>query len=162
VSESLPLQRQQLEAEERIRRGYSVAEAARVLDRSERRIRQMIAEGKLSTVDGPGGTTLDREQVHTMRDRVKAQDSRPSARDNAIEEALRLMRQQAEAAERLAQRAIASDEKVEAYLREALARAEAEATQARADVAQLRERIIELETEKGKGKGWKRKDKRSK
>ena len=56
---------------------YTVTEAAKVLQRSPKRVRQMIREGKLTALPNMDPQRIAAEEVHTLREALRAQGPRP-------------------------------------------------------------------------------------
>lgn len=148
--------------------GYRVADAARVLGVSPKRVRQLIAEGRLSAVPDASPVTVEAESVHRERDRRKHRsvstpgpEPMPGAVAVSVETLL-------EYAERITTRALdaaiadrraadAARDQAEDRLRAALAEATQRAEAAEAEAAELRERLDskpwKRKGKKGKGKG---------
>ena len=64
---------------------YTVSEAAKVLDISERRVRQIAQDGKVEGVRSEEGWNLFRYSVHTFRDRRVAQEPTRGGREPSSE-----------------------------------------------------------------------------
>lgn len=56
---------------------YTVTEAAKVLQRSPKRVRQMIREGKLVALPDMEPQRVGAQAVHDLRDTLRAQGTRP-------------------------------------------------------------------------------------
>lgn len=56
---------------------YTVTEAAKVLQRSPKRVRQMIREGKLSALPDMEPQRVAAEEVHLLREVLRTQGTRP-------------------------------------------------------------------------------------
>lgn len=137
--------------------GYSVSETARLLGLGERRVRQLVSEGRLTALDQPGQVMLDREQVHLMRDQRKDQAKQPSPNADALmREQIAFMQSALDAIERRDQRQIEARDRVEESLRDALAEAKMQTQQALSRVAELEEELRTIHA----GKGWKKRKKR--
>ena len=131
---------------------YTVAEAARLLGVTPKRVRQMIAAGGLPTVAGESPVRLPAEPVHQERERRQASPSKPGpapaaqpldaqqvldlAQEIASRVATDSLRIALEAAEPYRQQVEATRDRTEQALRDALAEAEARATAAEARAAQ--------------------------
>jgi hypothetical protein len=120
---------------------YTVAQAAKVLDVTPKRVRQLIADGRLSIVAGTSPHELDARAVHRHRDdRAKQAKAKskpgPSSTSSsrapvmAVSDVLEMFRaEQAraiEAQESNFQQALAARDRVEQLLRDELAAARAE------------------------------------
>src|SRR3712207_9215981 len=64
---------------------YTVSEAAKVLDISERRVRQVAQDGKIEGVRTDEGWKLFRYSVHDFRDRRGAQTPARGGREPSLE-----------------------------------------------------------------------------
>jgi len=64
---------------------YTVSEAAKVLDISERRVRQIAQDGKVEGVRSEDGWKLLRYSVHDFRDRREAQNPVRGGREASSE-----------------------------------------------------------------------------
>lgn len=144
---------------------YRVAQAAAVLGRSERRVRQLIAEGRLTPLQQPGPVLIPQEQVHLLRTETGTRGDRTGS-SAYIEQALQAAQQAAAAAEKSAtaaqesqRRAIESSEKVEQALRDRLAETEATVRQQALQLEQLQQELQSAIAAAGK-KWQKRKKKR--
>ncbi len=56
---------------------YTVTEAAKVLQRSPKRVRQMIREGKLTALPNMDPQRIAAEEVHLLREALRTQGPRP-------------------------------------------------------------------------------------
>lgn len=146
---------------------YTVTEAAQVLGRSPKRVRQLIAQGALSVVEGSSPQRIPATQVHA---RMKAQASgasvpgrvpvAPVMTAEAFQHALQaILAQQRElvATERAALEI--AHARLEAFLKGELERLRAETEQYRADADALREELGRLQAERmdAVGRRWFRK-----
>ena len=125
---------------------YTVAEAAKVLQRSPKRVRQMLREGKLAALEGTEPQRIAAEQVHTLREALRAQPQRTGpkpAQPAGLTYAQ--VRELVEELTRPAMRALEATqqnaEKVEAALREELAAERAERQRLPAEAEELRAKL---------------------
>jgi hypothetical protein len=149
---------------------YTVAQAARVLGVSPKRVRQLIAEGRLTPVPGSSPTALPASAVHAERERrrnrVPASTPGPDPTPQPLDLDLETLLEYARATTRLALEAGEADraataaarDRVEQLLRDQIAEERATVAALRAEVADLRERLAKRER-KAKGKGWKKRGK---
>jgi hypothetical protein len=134
---------------------YTVAQAAKVLDVTPKRVRQLIADGRLSVVAGTSPQRLDARAVHRHRDeRAKQAKAKPGPSSTsssrgpvmAVSDVLEMFRaEQAraiEAQESNFQQALAARDRVEELLRDELA-------QARAEVERLRQQQAAAPSRRG-------------
>lgn len=139
---------------------YTVAETARVIGRSTKRVRQMLAEGKLAAIAGSQPLRIPAQQVHDMRANLRGQGSRPGPAP--VQPAALTFQQVMELVESLTTRAIeaaaadraAADrarDAVEQSLRDALAesRAHAQALEARLAAQQQAARAAQQASRRG-------------
>jgi len=140
---------------------YTVAETARLLGVSPKRIRQLIAAGTLPTIAGTSPVELPAEAVHRERERRRESPPRPGpepapqlleaqqvldlAREVASAVAVDSVRLALEAAEPYRRQVEAVRDRTEEALREALAEAEARAKAAEARAEDLAARLAEQE-----------------
>ena len=135
--------------------GYTVAEAAKVLGLSDRRVRQLLDAGRLTALPQEGPKRIDREQIHTFRQ--KDQESRKPER-TSVEWELLLLAQQAAASSIeavadvriLSRLAIESRDRVESDLREQVLELRAALKQTEAQRDELSEQLSKAR----KGKKW--------
>jgi hypothetical protein len=149
--------------------GYRVADAARVLGVSPKRIRQLIQEGRLPVVEGSSPMAVEVEAVHRERERRKSRPAStpgpqptPAAVAVSVEDLLayaeRITARALDAAMADRRAADAARDQAEDLLRASLAEATQRAEAAEAEAQELRERLASKPWKrKGKGKG-KRKD----
>lgn len=138
---------------------YSVAEAALIIGRSEKRVRQLLAEGVLQAVPSSRPIRVYAEGVHRQRELRKG--SAPTASTSEGLEALlaaaaALTRPAIEAERRAHEDALAARDRVEVALRESLAAAQARAVQAEAKLAELEAATSKAKRKRRKAKGRKR------
>lgn len=139
--------------------GYRVNDAARVLGVSPKRVRQLVAEGRLAAIEGSSPMAVEVEAVHRERERrrhrVPATTPGPDAQGGTVAVSVETL---LEYAERVTARALdasvadrraadAARDQAEDLLRAALAQATQRAEAAEAEAAALRERL--------QAKGWK-------
>lgn len=148
--------------------GYRVADAARVLGVSPKRVRQLITEGRLPVVEGSSPIAVEVEAVHRERDRRRHRpastpgpDATPATVPVSVEVLLeyaeRITARALEAATADRRAADAARDEAEGRLRAALAEATQRAEAAEAEAAALRERLdAKPWKRKGKGKKGKR------
>lgn len=145
--------------------GYRVADAARVLGVSPKRVRQLIQEGRLPVVEGSSPMAVEVEAVHRERERRKSRPAStpgpqptPAAVAVSVEDLLayaeRITARALDAAMADRRAADAARDQAEDLLRASLAEATQRAEAAEAEAAQLRERLD--------AKPWKRKGKKGK
>ena len=58
---------------------YSVTQAAKLLGRSTKRVRQMITENKLTPTPDTHPLQIPAQQIHEMREQIKTHGARPAA-----------------------------------------------------------------------------------
>ena len=58
---------------------YSVTQAAKLLGRSTKRVRQMITEKKLAPIPDSHPLQIPAQQIHDMREQIKTHGARPAA-----------------------------------------------------------------------------------
>lgn len=127
---------------------YTVAEAATLLGVTPKRVRQMIAEGKLSPVKGSNPTRLPARAVIAARDTRKRKPATAApAGLIPLADVAALIDQAREAAERSARLQLEAREAVEATLREALAEAQARAWETQARLEAMTERAATAEAQ---------------
>lgn len=138
--------------------GYTVAEAAKVLGLSDRRVRQLLDAGRLTALPQEGPKRIDREQIHTFRQ--KDQESRKPERTSENWELLRLAQQAAAAAidaakdsREVVRLAIESRDRVESDLREQVLELRAALKQTEAQRDELSEQLSKARKGKKWGKG---------
>jgi hypothetical protein len=127
---------------------YSAAEAAQVLGRSIKRVRQQIQEGKLELVPDSDPVRVTAQSVHELRDTLRTQGAKPGRAPAStgltfeqvkeLVESLTTKALEASQSERAALEA--QREKIEAALR-------AELDQTRAELMQTQARQADLEQE---------------
>ena len=132
--------------------GYRVADAARVLGVSPKRVRQLIKEGRLPVVEGSSPIAVEVEAVHRERERRKSRPAStpgpqptPAAVAVSVEDLLayaeRITARALDAAMADRRAADAARDQAEDLLRASLAEATQRAEAAEAEAAQLRERL---------------------
>ena len=142
--------------------GYRVADAARVLGVSPKRIRQLIQEGRLPVVEGSSPMAVEVEAVHRERERRKSRPAStpgpmptPASVAVSVEDLLayaeRITARALDAAMADRRAADAARDQAEDLLRASLAEATQRAEAAEAEAQELRERLA--------SKPWKRKGK---
>lgn len=134
---------------------YTVAEAAKVLGRSTKRVRQMLTEGKLEALPDTQPVRLAAQQVNDLRAELRTQGARPGpapqqtgltfAQVKELVESLTTKALEAGASERAA--AERARDATEEALRNELAEARARAQQLEAQLAEQQETAR-------KGKRW--------
>lgn len=126
---------------------YTVAEAATLLGVTPKRVRQMIAEGKLPTVKNATPTRLPARAVIAARDSRKRKPAteRPAPGMIPLTEVAALIDQAREAAERSARLQLEAREAVEATLRDALAEAQSRARETQTRLDAMTERATAAE-----------------
>jgi hypothetical protein len=128
---------------------YTVAQAAKVLERTPKRVRQMISEGKLPTLDGVTPVRIPAEAVHTARNELRSQGPRsgPSPKPQGLTaEDVRalvseLMAGQREILSAERQAAEAARDRAEELLRDALAEERLKRQDAEAEAKRLRDEL---------------------
>lgn len=154
---------------------YSVAETARLLGVSPKRVRQLVEEGKLLPVEGSTPLQVQALSVLEERERRKESPPRPGpapavnplepseilamASEIASSVARESVRLALEAAEPARKEAEAVRDRTEESLRVALAEAEARAAAAEAELERLRsvEKSVEIvQTEEPRRRFWRR------
>lgn len=145
--------------------GYRVADAARVLGVSPKRVRQLIQEGRLPVVEGSSPIAVEVEAVHRERDRRRHRPAStpgpaptPAAVAVSVEDLLayaeRITARALDAAMADRRAADAARDQAEDLLRASLAEATQRAEAAEAEAQELRERLASKPWKrKGKGKG---------
>jgi hypothetical protein len=136
---------------------YTVAEAAKVVQRSTKRIRQLIAEGRLTPLEGTHPVRLPAEAVHALRDELRTQGGRPGPKpqpQGMTEDAVRtLVRELIEGQRELVtaerQRADEARDRAEEILRDALAEERLRREAAEREAAELREALAEESKRRG-------------
>lgn len=146
--------------------GYRVTDAARVLGVSPKRVRQLVAEGRLPVIEGSSPLAVEVEAVHRERERRRhrtpATTPGPEAQgatvavsvETLLEYAERVTARALDAAAADRRAAAAARDQAEDLLRSALAEATHRAQVAEAEAAALRDRLDR--------KGWKKGKKRRK
>ena len=149
----------------RMAEGYRVADAARVLGVSPKRVRQLIQEGRLPVVEGSSPMAVEVEAVHRERERRKSRPAStpgpqptPAAVAVSVEDLLayaeRITARALDAAMADRRAADAARDQAEDLLRASLAEATQRAEAAEAEAQELRERLASKPWKrKGKGKG---------
>lgn len=130
---------------------YTVAEAAKVLGRTPKRVRQMLAEGKLSALPDTEPVRVAQAEVIALRDALRAGGGRPGPAPRpavtgltledvrALVEMMTAKALEASAADRA--NADAARDRAEQMLRDALAEERLKREQAEAEARSLRERL---------------------
>lgn len=146
--------------------GYRVTDAARVLGVSPKRVRQLVAEGRLPVIEGSSPLAVEVEAVHRERERRRhrtpATTPGPEAQGATVAVSVETLLEYAERVTARALDAAAADrraadaarDQAEDLLRSALAEATHRAQVAEAEAAALRDRLDR--------KGWKKGKKRRK
>jgi len=146
---------------------YTVAEAARVLKRSPKRVRQMLKEGKLTPLPDAKPVRISASEVIAFRDTHRASKPGPRRQEVGLtyEQVLALIEtvsmKAIEAASGELKAALGVRDQAEGLLREAIAEERAGRLRAEAQAEELRARVLDLEKGK-KRKGKKRKGKKRK
>lgn len=143
---------------------YTVAEAARVLKRTPKRVRQMLKEGKLAPVEGPPPVRIAAADVLAFRDTHRSkQPGPPRSTGLTYEQVLALIEavsmKAIEAASGELKAALAVRDDAEGLLRQAISEERAGRLRAEAQAEELRARVKELEgssRRKRKGKKGKK------
>lgn len=128
---------------------YTAAQAAQVLGRSVKRVRQQIQEGKLEVIPDSEPVRVTAESVHKLRDTLRTQGTKPGRAPAAngltfeqvkeLVETLTTKALEAAQSERAAVEAMR--EKTEAALRAELDQTRAELTQTQAKTAELEQEL---------------------
>lgn len=129
---------------------YTAAEAAKVIGVTVKRVRQMIAEGKLHPVPGiPGPLRVPMVEAHELRTRRRQgpAPSGPRSGTVSVEEITRLLEKALEGQRQLIEaetaRAHAARDRAEELLRTAHAEERARRIELEAEIAELRAQLIE-------------------
>lgn len=122
---------------------YTVAEAAKVLQRSPKRVRQMLREGKLTGLPNIEPLRISAEEVHTLREALRSQGPRPGPQRAAptgltYEQVRELVEELTRPTLRALEANKEAAEKVEAALRDELAAERAERQRIQAELDALR------------------------
>lgn len=128
---------------------YTAAEAAQVLGRSVKRVRQMIQEGKLEAVPDSDPVRVTAQSVHELRDSLRTQGTKPGRAPNStgltfeqvkeLVETLTTKALEVSQSERAALEAMR--DKTENALRAELDQTRAELTQTQAQAAELQQEL---------------------
>lgn len=128
---------------------YTAAEAAKVLGRSVKRVRQMIQEGKLEAVPDSDPIRVTAQSVHELRDTLRTQGTKPGRAPAAngltfqqvmeLVETLTTKALEASQTERAALEAMR--DKTENALRAELDQTRAELMQTQAQAAELQQEL---------------------
>jgi len=127
---------------------YTPTESAKLLGVSTKRVRQLVEEGTLEGVPNSKPLKIKAESVHNERERRGTTKPAQGLGLIPISEVAVLIEQARQAAERGAQLAISAREESEKYLREALAKEQAERKQAEAELSLMTARLAVLEAAK--------------
>lgn len=137
---------------------YTVAEAAKVLQRSPKRVRQMLREGKLAALPNTDPQRIAAEQVHALREALRTQGPRTGPKPQqpaglTYEQVRELVEELTRPAMRALEATQQNAERVEATLREELAAERAERLRLQAEAERLQQ---ELEAKTQPRKWWKK------
>ncbi len=119
---------------------YSVTQAAKLLQRSPKRVRQMITEGKLVPLSDTRPLQIPAQQVHELREQLKTLGARPAAQQGTG----LTFEQVKELVESFTQKAL---ESAAAQQQQALSEQQQQAQELKQELAAQRERVRELEQE---------------
>ena len=121
---------------------YTVAEAAKVLQRSAKRVRQMLQEGKLTALPDTEPVRIGAQQVHelreALRDKPKRQRREPAGTGLTAEDVRALVEELTRPTLRALEANRELAEKVEAALRDELAAERAERQRLQDELEALR------------------------
>lgn len=121
---------------------YTVAEAAKVLQRSVKRVRQMLQEGKLTAVPDSDPVRIGAQQVHelreALRDKPKRQRREPAGTGLSAEQVAAMVEELTRPTLRALEANKELAEKVEGMLRDELAAERAERQRLQAELDALR------------------------
>ena len=127
---------------------YTAAQAATVLGRSVKRVRQMIQEGKLEVVPDSEPIRLTAQSVHELRDALKGQGTRPGRAPSPVGLTFEQVRELVETLTTKAIEAAQSERAAVDEMREKTEQAlRAELDQTRAELMQTQARQADLEQE---------------
>jgi len=127
---------------------YTAAQAATVLGRSVKRVRQMIQEGKLEVVPDSEPIRLTAQSVHELRDALKGQGTRPGRAPKPVGLTFEEVRELVETLTTKALEAAQSERAAVDQMREKTEQAlRAELDQTRAELMQTQAKTAELEQE---------------
>lgn len=127
---------------------YTAAQAATVLGRSVKRVRQMIQEGKLEVVPDSEPIRLTAQSVHELRDALKGQGTRPGRAPSPVGLTFEQVRELVETLTTKAIEAAQSERAAVDEMREKTEQAlRAELDQTRAELMQTQAKTAELEQE---------------
>jgi len=127
---------------------YTAAQAATVLGRSVKRVRQMIQEGKLEVVPDSEPIRLTAQSVHELRDALKGQGARPGRAPSPVGLTFEQVRELVETLTTKAIEAAQSERAAVDEMREKTEQAlRAELDQTRAELMQTQARQADLEQE---------------
>lgn len=123
---------------------YTVAEAAKVLQRSPKRVRQMLREGKLTALPDTEPQRISAQEVHELREALRAQGTRPGPQRQAAtglthEQVVALVEELQRPMVRALEANREAAEKVETMLRDELAAERAERQRLQAQLDELRD-----------------------
>ena len=117
-----------------------MTQAAKLLQRSPKRVRQMITEGKLVPLSDTRPLQIPAQQVHELREQLKTLGARPAA-----QQGIGLTFEQVkELVESFTQKAL---ESAAAQQQQALSEQQQQAQELKQELAEQRERVRELEQE---------------
>lgn len=122
---------------------YTVSEAAKVLQRSPKRVRQILREGKLAAIPGSEPVRIPAADVHALRDVLRSQGPRTGPKPQpaaglTYEQVRELVEELTRPALRALEATQETAEKVEAALRDELAAERAERSRLQAELDALR------------------------
>lgn len=121
---------------------YTVAEAAKVLQRSVKRVRQMLQEGKLTALPNTDPVRIGAQEVHelreALRDKPKRQRREPAGTGLTAEDVRALVEELTRPTLRALEANRELAEKVEGALRDELAAERAERQRLQAELDALR------------------------
>ena len=144
---------------------YTAAQAAQVLGRSVKRVRQMIQEGKLEAVPDSEPIRLTAQSVHELRDTLRTQGTKPGRAPTAaglsfeqVKELVETMTTKALEASQAERAALeAMRDKTENALRAELDQTRAELMQTQAQAAELQQELATAKatpTEEPRRRWW--------
>lgn len=131
---------------------YTVAEAAKVLQRSAKRVRQMLQEGKLTALPDTEPVRIGAQQVHelreALRDKPKRERREPAGTGLTAEQVAAMVEELTRPTLRALEANKELAEKVEGMLREELAAERAERQRLQDELDALRAQPAEAERRK--------------
>lgn len=131
---------------------YTVAEAAKVLQRSAKRVRQMLQEGKLTALPDTEPVRIGAQQVHelreALRDKPKRERREPAGTGLTAEQVAAMVEELTRPTLRALEANKELAEKVEGMLREELAAERAERKRLQDQLDALRAQPAEAERRK--------------